>query len=84
MSREATQSQRDWLEGEIAAWQGMGLIDEQRAQAVLGLYESRESFDAGSNPRDCSPCWPWLRLSWGLGCSCSSDTTGRRCRHRSR
>jgi hypothetical protein len=44
MSREATQSQRDWLEGEIAAWQGMVLIDEQRARALLRLYESRAGF----------------------------------------
>ncbi len=45
MSREATRSQRDWLEGEIAAWQAMGLVDEDQARALLGLYESRESFD---------------------------------------
>ena len=46
MSREVTRAQRDWLEGEIAVWQTMGLVDEDRAQALLGLYESRESFEA--------------------------------------
>jgi len=51
MSREATQSQRDWLEGEIAAWQEMGLVDEERARALLGLYESRESLDARRQSR---------------------------------
>jgi uncharacterized membrane protein len=46
MSREATRSQRDWLEGEIAAWRAMGLLEEEQAQALLGLYETRDSFDA--------------------------------------
>jgi uncharacterized membrane protein len=46
MSREATQSQRDWIEGEIAAWQEIGLVDEERARALLGLYESKERFEA--------------------------------------
>jgi uncharacterized membrane protein len=51
MSREATQSQRDWLEGEIATWQEMGLIDEDQARALLGLYESRESLEARRQSR---------------------------------
>jgi uncharacterized membrane protein len=51
MSREATRSQRDWLEGEIATWQEMGLVDEERARALLGLYESRESLDARRQSR---------------------------------
>ena len=35
MSREVTRSQREWLEGEIAVWQTMGLVDEERARALL-------------------------------------------------
>jgi hypothetical protein len=44
MSREITQAQRDWLEGELAVWQATGLVDDERAHTLLGLYESRESF----------------------------------------
>ncbi len=51
MSREVTRSQRDWLEGEIAVSRATGLIDEDRAQALLGLYESRESFEARQQSR---------------------------------
>jgi uncharacterized membrane protein len=51
MSREATQSQRDWLESEIATWQQMGLVDGEQARALLGLYESRESLDARRQSR---------------------------------
>jgi uncharacterized membrane protein len=51
MSREATQSQRDWLEGEIAAWREMGLVDEERARALVGLYESKESLEARRQSR---------------------------------
>src|SRR5271170_935167 len=46
MSREATRSQFDWLLGEVAAWRALGLVDEERAAALLALYESRESFEA--------------------------------------
>ena len=51
MSRLVTRSQRDWLEGEIAIWQSMGLIDEDRSKALTGLYESRESFEARQKTR---------------------------------
>jgi uncharacterized membrane protein len=51
MSREVTRSQRDWLEGEIAIWRSMGLVDEEKALALLGLYESRESFEARQRSR---------------------------------
>ncbi len=46
MKRAITRSQRDWLEGEVAAWLAMGLVDEEQARTLLGLYESRQSFDA--------------------------------------
>jgi uncharacterized membrane protein len=51
MAREATRSQRDWLEGELPVWQEMGLIDEERAAALLAQYESRESFAARQQTR---------------------------------
>ncbi len=46
MKRPITRSQRDWLEGEVAAWQSMGLVDLEQARGLLGLYETRQSFDA--------------------------------------
>jgi uncharacterized membrane protein len=45
MSRDATRSQRDWLEAEIAVWRAMDLVGEEQARTLLGLYESRESFE---------------------------------------
>src|SRR4051812_20489644 len=46
MNREITQSQREWLDREVVAWQAMGLLGEEQAKALLGLYESRQSFEA--------------------------------------
>jgi uncharacterized membrane protein len=51
MNREVTRSQRDWLESEIAVWQAMGLVDEDRSKALLGLYDSRESSSARQQTR---------------------------------
>jgi len=46
MYRGITRAQRDWLEGEVATWQSLGLVDEELAHTILGLYESRETFAA--------------------------------------
>lgn len=51
MNRAATRAQRDWLEGEITAWRAMGLIDQESAGTLLGLYESRESLEARQQTR---------------------------------
>ncbi len=51
MSRSITSSQRDWLDGEIAAWREQGLVDDDQARAILGVYESRESFQARQQSR---------------------------------
>jgi uncharacterized membrane protein len=51
MSREATKSQRDWLESEIAAWQSMGLVEDEQARALIGLYETPDSYHARQNSR---------------------------------
>src|SRR4051794_37585213 len=42
MSREISRARREWLEGEIAHWRRMGLLGEEQAQALMGLYESPE------------------------------------------
>jgi uncharacterized membrane protein len=67
MSREVTQSQRDWLEGEIAIWQAMGLVDEERAHTLLGLYESRESFHARQQTKGLLALMALAAVLVGLG-----------------
>lgn len=42
MSREITRARREWLEGEVSLWRRMGLLGEEQAQALMGLYESTE------------------------------------------
>ncbi len=51
MSRQATRSQRDWLEDEIAAWQTLGLVEAEQGRVLLGLYESPDSFSARQQSR---------------------------------
>lgn len=51
MSRASTRTQRDWLEGEVAAWQAMGLVGPEQAATLLGLYESPEAFKARQRSR---------------------------------
>jgi uncharacterized membrane protein len=67
MSRQATRSQRDWLEGEVAVWRAMGLIDEERATTLLGLYETRESFEARQHTRGLFTLLALAALLVGLG-----------------
>jgi uncharacterized membrane protein len=67
MSRELTRSQRDWLEGEIAVWQAMGLVDEDRAKAILGLYDSQESFRARRQSRGMFTLLALSAILVGLG-----------------
>ncbi len=67
MSREATRSQRDWLEGEVAVWRAMGLVDDERAAALLGLYETRESFDARQQAKGLLTLMALAALLVGLG-----------------
>ncbi len=67
MSREATRAQRDWLEGEVAVWRAMGLVDEERAHALLGLYESRESFEARQQTKGLLTLLALAAMLVGLG-----------------
>jgi uncharacterized membrane protein len=67
MSREATQSQRDWLEAEIAVWRSIGLIDEKNAADLLGLYESRESYAARQQTKGQFTLMAVAALLVGLG-----------------
>jgi uncharacterized membrane protein len=67
MSREATRSQRDWLDGEVAVWRAMGLVDDERAAALLGLYETRESFDARQQTKGLLTLMALAALLVGLG-----------------
>jgi len=67
MSREATRSQRDWLEGEIAVWRAMRLVDEERARALLGLYESRQSFEARQQTKGLLTLLALAAMLVGLG-----------------
>ena len=67
MTREVSRSQRDWLEGEIAVWQATGLVDEKLAQALLGLYESRESFDTRQQSRGLFTLFALAAVLVGLG-----------------
>ena len=67
MSREATRSQRDWLEGEIGVWRAMGLVDEDRARTLLGLYESRESFAARQQTKGLVTMLALAAMLVGLG-----------------
>jgi uncharacterized membrane protein len=67
MAREVTRSQRDWLEGELAVWREMGLIDAERAASLLALYESRESFAARQQTRGQFTLMSVAALLVGLG-----------------
>jgi uncharacterized membrane protein len=51
MRREVSRAERDWLEREIAVWRELGLVDEDRAGEILGLYESQKSFEARQQTR---------------------------------
>ena len=51
MGRSITSPQRDWLDGEIAAWRALALVGDEQAQAILALYETRESFQARQQSR---------------------------------
>jgi uncharacterized membrane protein len=44
MLREITEAQRDWLAGELDAWQSLGLLTGEQARDVLGLYATAEQF----------------------------------------
>jgi hypothetical protein len=67
MSREITRAQRDWLEGEIAAWQTLGLVDREQAIALLGLYESRETFQARQRSKGLFTLMALAAMFVGLG-----------------
>lgn len=67
MSPDVTRSQRDWLEREVAVWQAMGLVDDERAKALLGLYESRESFVARQQSRGLFTLLALAAILVGLG-----------------
>jgi uncharacterized membrane protein len=51
MSRSITSPQRNWLDDEVTAWRALGLLSEEQAQSILGLYPSRESFQLRQQSR---------------------------------
>ena len=62
MSRQVSQKERDWLEGEIAIWQTMGLVDEEQARAQLASTNRGIVRGTAANQGDCSRYSPWRRV----------------------
>ena len=54
-------------EGEIAAWQGLGLVDREQAVALLGLYESRETFESRQQSKGLFALMALAAMFVGLG-----------------
>ena len=44
MSREITEPTRNWLNGELDVWRGLGLLSEDQAREVLALYTTPREF----------------------------------------
>jgi uncharacterized membrane protein len=38
--RELSDRQREWLQGELSAWTGLGILSEEQSRRILGLYPS--------------------------------------------
>lgn len=39
---QISDQEREWLQGQMDLWRGEGIVTDEQAQQVLGLYESRE------------------------------------------
>jgi hypothetical protein len=67
MSREITEAQRNWLAGELDAWQGLGLLSGEQARGVLGLYATTEQFGQRRQARALATMLALSALLVGLG-----------------
>ena len=67
MSREITEPQRNWLAAEIDAWQALGVLNNEQARAVLGLYATPEQFGKRRQSRAITTLLALSALLIGLG-----------------